>query len=33
VIIVNPAPSELDAVAHDVLRGTAAGLLPALLDA
>jgi NAD-dependent deacetylase len=33
VLIVNPHPSEIDAVAHDVLRGTAAGLLPALLGA
>jgi len=31
VIIVNPAESEIDAVAHTVLRGTAATLLPALL--
>ncbi len=33
VIIVNPAPSEIDAVAHAVLRGTAATLLPLLLAA
>jgi NAD-dependent deacetylase len=31
VVIVNPHPSELDAVAHRRLRGTAAGLLPRLL--
>ena len=31
VIIVNPAESEIDAEAHAVLRGTAAGVLPALL--
>lgn len=33
VIIVNPADSEIDAQAHVVLRGTAALLLPVLLDA
>jgi NAD-dependent deacetylase len=33
VVIVNPQPSEIDADAHEVLRGTAAGLLPRLLDA
>ena len=33
VVIVNPEPSEIDAEAHAVLRGTAATLLPALLDA
>lgn len=33
VAIVNPAPSELDDVASLCLRGTAAGLLPALLAA
>lgn len=33
VIIVNPNESEIDDVAHHVLRGTAARLLPALLDA
>ena len=32
VVIVNPEASELDDQAHHVLRGTAAGLLPALLD-
>jgi NAD-dependent deacetylase len=32
VIIVNPAPSEIDDQAHRVLRGTAAQLLPLLLD-
>lgn len=32
VVVVNPAPTELDGVAHVVLRGTAAGLLPRLLD-
>lgn len=31
VVIVNPAASEIDAEAHLVLRGTAAGMLPALL--
>lgn len=31
VAIVNPQPTELDAVAHAVLRGTAAQLLPVLL--
>lgn len=31
VAIVNPQPTELDAVAHQVLRGTAAQILPALL--
>jgi len=31
VIIVNPAESDIDAEAHQVLRGTAAGLLPLLL--
>jgi NAD-dependent deacetylase len=33
VVIVNPQPSEIDAEAHAVLRGTAAQLLPALLGA
>ena len=33
VIIVNPHPSEIDADAHRVLRGTAAGLLPRLFAA
>lgn len=32
VIIVNPAPSEIDDEAHLVLRGTAAEVLPALLS-
>lgn len=32
VLIVNPAPSEIDDQAHFVLRGTAAHVLPALLD-
>lgn len=32
VAIVNPQPSEIDGVAHQCLRGTAAGVLPALLD-
>ena len=32
VLIVNPAPSEIDDQAHLVLRGTAAQVLPALLD-
>ena len=31
VVIVNPAQSEIDAEAHLVLRGTAAGVLPTLL--
>ncbi|MEP7280502.1 MAG: NAD-dependent protein deacylase [Rubrivivax sp.] len=31
VLVINPAPSELDAQAHGVLRGTAATLLPRLL--
>lgn len=31
VVIVNPHASELDPVAHAVLRGTAAQLLPLLL--
>jgi NAD-dependent deacetylase len=33
VVIVNPYPSELDAVAHQVLRGTAAAVLPPLFAA
>ncbi len=33
VVIVNPHPSEIDAEAHHVLRGTAAEVLPVLLDA
>ena len=33
VVIVNPSPSEIDAEAHLLLRGTAAHLLPLLLDA
>ena len=32
VVVLNPAPSELDGVADVVLRGTSAQLLPALLD-
>lgn len=32
VVIVNPEPTELDDVAHAVLRGTAAQLLPELLE-
>jgi NAD-dependent deacetylase len=32
VAIVNPHASEIDDEAHWVLRGTAAGVLPALLD-
>jgi len=32
VLIVNPAPSEIDDQAHRVLRGTAARTLPLLLD-
>ena len=31
VVVVNPAPSELDSAAHGVLRGTAATVLPELL--
>jgi len=31
VVIVNPEPSEIDNQAHWLLRGTAAGVLPALL--
>jgi NAD-dependent deacetylase len=33
VVMINPQPSEIDAEAHVVLRGTAAALLPRLLDA
>jgi NAD-dependent deacetylase len=33
VVMINPQPSEIDADAHVVLRGTAAELLPRLLDA
>ena len=33
VVVVNPAPSELDGTAHGVLRGTAAEVLPQLLVA
>jgi NAD-dependent deacetylase len=33
VIIVNPHPSDLDGVAHQCLRGSAATVLPLLLDA
>lgn len=32
VTVVNPQPSEIDGEAHELLRGTAAGVLPALLD-
>ena len=32
VVIVNPDASEIDDQAHHVLRGTAATLLPALLE-
>ena len=32
VVVLNPAPSALDEVAHQVLTGTAATLLPQLLD-
>jgi NAD-dependent deacetylase len=32
VVMVNPQPSEIDDEAHTVLRGTAAQVLPALLD-
>lgn len=32
VAIVNPHPSDIDDQAHAVLRGTAAGVLPALLE-
>ncbi|MCZ8218980.1 MAG: NAD-dependent deacylase [Acidovorax sp.] len=31
VVVLNPAPSELDGAAHALLRGTAASLLPQLL--
>ena len=31
MVVVNPEPSDLDAAAHAVLRGTAAKLLPELL--
>jgi NAD-dependent deacetylase len=33
VAIVNPHPSEIDADAHQIVRGTAAGVLPVLLAA
>ncbi len=33
VLIVNPEPTELDDVAHRVLTGTSAQLLPLLFDA
>jgi NAD-dependent deacetylase len=33
VAIVNPEPSEIDGEAHHLLRGSAAGVLPALLEA
>ena len=32
VVIVNPHPSELDDIAHRVLAGTSAQVLPQLLD-
>lgn len=32
VVIVNPQPSDIDDEAHELLRGTAANMLPALLD-
>jgi hypothetical protein len=32
-VMINPQPSEIDADAQVVLRGTAAKLLPRLLDA
>lgn len=32
VVIVNPEASEIDDEAHELLRGSAAGVLPALLD-
>ena len=32
VVVVNPQPTELDDVAHERLTGTAAAVLPALLD-
>ncbi|MGA8393757.1 MAG: NAD-dependent deacylase, partial [Burkholderiaceae bacterium] len=32
VVVINPEPSELDGVAHALLRGKAAELLPALLN-
>lgn len=31
VVVINPEPSELDGIAHALLRGTAATVLPALL--
>jgi NAD-dependent deacetylase len=33
VVIVNPAPSEIDDCAHRILRGTAAATLPRLFSA
>jgi hypothetical protein len=33
VAIVNPHPSEIDSDADQIVRGTAAGLLPVLLAA
>jgi NAD-dependent deacetylase len=33
VVVVNPEATDLDDAADAVLRGTAAGVLPALLDA
>ena len=32
VVIINPHASEIDDDAHELIRGTAAGVLPALLD-
>jgi NAD-dependent deacetylase len=32
VLIVNPEPTEIDGCAHQVIRGTAAGILPGLFD-
>jgi len=32
VVVINPQPSDLDDAAHEVLRGTAATLLPQLLE-
>jgi NAD-dependent deacetylase len=31
VVVINPEPSELDGIAHALLRGTAATVLPTLL--
>jgi NAD-dependent deacetylase len=32
IVVVNPAPSDLDGLAHDVIRATAAAALPRLFD-